>query len=423
MNEEFYNRGLELARQKDYAGAIEEFSRALQQNSYFVEAYLKRGLAYFDSGATLLAVDDYTEALKIDSQCVEASYGRALARLVLKNLPGALDDVDRAIRIDYRHAGAYNLRGTIRRKQGFINDAIASFKLAAELYLDRKDAENCRQCMERIKELQPKPKSPVPQASSSSPTTPLISEKEYLMQLLEKAENGATGQAMEDLNWVLQADPQDGIAYCCRGVVRCKQGLYRDAVSDFNLALGLNFQDAVVYRNRGKARLQLGDNHGAIADFNQAIAMKPEDTLVYVARGNAHRAMSNFYGAIQDYSQVLQTNPDDAPAYYNRALAYMQLKDMQRAVDDFQRAASIYCEREDWENYQVVLNKLKKINTSTFDSRKATYSLLRQRLLIMVGGYWDMAQRLIDNEKHYHPGMSEEWYLEKVIYNLERDRQ
>lgn len=88
MSDEFYNRGLEKARQKDYAGAIEEFNQALRLTPYFPEAYLQRGLAYYDSGAILQAVSDYTEVLKLNPESVEAYYSRALARVGLKNLPG-----------------------------------------------------------------------------------------------------------------------------------------------------------------------------------------------------------------------------------------------------------------------------------------------------------------------------------------------
>jgi hypothetical protein len=42
--------------------------------------------------------------------------------------------------------------------------------------------------------------------------------------------------------------------------------------------------------------------------------------------------------------------------------------------------------------------------------------------LRLVGGYWEIAQRLIDQAKYDYPGMSEEWYLQKVIGDWERDR-
>jgi tetratricopeptide (TPR) repeat protein len=421
MNNEFYNKGLERAKQKDYAGAIEEFTRALQLAPYFAEAYYHRGLAYYDLGEILNAVSDFTEALKLNPQSVESYYCRALARVALKNLPGALADLEQVIRLNPHYAAAYHLRGTVYRKQGSILLAIANFKKAAELYLEQKDADSCRQCLEKIKQIQPKEK-PAAIVQPSVTIAPLKSEKEYFAQLLEKAENGDTREAMEDLSWALRVDPQDAQAYCCRGVVRCKQGKYREAISDFNQALQLNFDDAIVYRNRGKARSHLGDHQGAIADFNLALQMQPQDAMLYIARGNAHRMMGNHLGAINDYTQALQINPDDATAYYNRGIAYTCLEEMERAVEDYQRAASLFCEQEDWENYQQVLDNLNKIHSPNSNSGKYRYKLLRQRLLRLVGGYWEIAQRLIEQAQYEYPGMSEEWYLQKVISDWERDR-
>ncbi|MEA5567199.1 tetratricopeptide repeat protein [Anabaena sp. UHCC 0399] len=419
MNNDFYNQGLEKAKQKDYAGAIEDFSRAIQLTPYYVEAYLKRGLAYYDSGAILQAVSDYTEALKINAESVEAYRCRALARLALKNLPGALEDVDKVIRLNINYAAAHDLRGIVRRKQGYIQDAIASFKKAADLYLLQKDTENCRLCLERIKQLQPAQKSVTQPLITKS--APIPSVNDYFTQLLAKAEKGDTRQAIADLNWILQADSQDAQAYCCRGVVRCKMGNYREAIADFNQALQLNFQDAIVYRNRGKARSLLRDHQGAIADFNQAIQLQPQDALAYVARGNTYRAMGNYLGAIADYAHALQINPNDAQAYYNRGITYTFLEEMQNAIEDYQKAISIFCEQEDWENHQQVLDSLKQIQKSIPEAKQQKFNILRQRLLRLVGGYWELAQRLIEQKKDYYPGMTEEWYMQKVIDDLERD--
>ncbi|BAZ67692.1 TPR repeat protein [Fischerella sp. NIES-4106] len=421
MNDDYYNQGLAKAKQKDYAGAIAEFTRAIEVDPYFANALYQRGLAYYDSGEILLAVSDYTAALKLNPESVEAYYYRALARLALKNLPGAIADADQAIRFDRSYAKAYHLRGVVYRKLGRIQDAIANFKLAADLYLQQKDKENCRLCLEKIKQLQPKP-TPAVVHQSTTAITRIISPQEYFTQLLEKAEKGDTSQALEDLNWALQVDPQDAQAYCCRGVVLYKQGSYREAIADFNQALQLNFEDAIVYRNRGRARSQLGDHQGAIADFNQALQLEPEDALLYIARGNVYRAMGNYLGAVTDYTKALQINPDDAQAYYNRGLAYAHMEEMQRAIADYQQAASIFCEKEDWKNYEQVLENLKKIHFPSVELKQGKYNLLRQRLLRLVGGYWEIAQRLIDQTKRYYPGMSEEWYIEKVIDDLERDR-
>ncbi|MBK1988266.1 tetratricopeptide repeat protein [Sphaerospermopsis aphanizomenoides BCCUSP55] len=420
MTSDFYNYGLEKAKQKDYAGAIEDFNQAIQLDPFFSAAYMERGLAYYNSGTTLQAVFDYTEAIKLDGKNAKAYYLRALAKLTLKNIPGALEDVDKAIHLQLNDAAAYDLRGIVQRKQGNIQDAIANFKKAAALYLEQKDKENARLCLDKITQLQPAVE-PLANQSITKPV-PIISTQDYFTQLLEKAEQGDTKAALADLNWILKADTKDAQAYCCRGVVYCKMGNYRDAISDFNQALALNFQDAIVYRNRGKARSQLGDHQGGLADINQAMKMQPEDSLAYIARGNVYHSMGNYLAAIQDYSQAIQINPEHPLAYYNRALSYTCLEEISNAVIDYQKAASIYCEREDWENYQQVLNSLQKIQSSVPEINKASYNLLRQRLLRMVGGHWEIAQRLIEQKKDFFPGMLDEWYLQQVINDLERDR-
>ena len=45
---------------------------------------------------------------------------------------------------------------------------------------------------------------------------------------------------------------------------------------------------------------------------------------------------------------------------------------------------------------------------------------LHHELMILLHGQSDTAQRLIDLEKIKHPGQSESWYLDKVIYDLKR---
>jgi len=424
MEQEFFDQGLDKAKQKDYTSAIEKFTQALQVNPEFVEAYYQRGLAYYDLGAIPQAVFDYDQVLQRDFDNVEAYYSRGLARLALKNLPGALKDVNKVIEINPYKASAYNLRGVIQRKLGNIQDAIADFKMAVDFYLQHKDAENAKLCLEKVKQLQPRKKEIVLEKSASQTVSnvPLISEKDYFTSLLEKAERGDTREAMEDLNWVLRADSQDGKAYCCRGVVYCKQGKFQEAIADFNTALNLGFNDAVVYRNRGKVRLQLGDNQGAITDFNQALKIQPEDYLIYIARGNAYQAIGHYLGAIEDYNQALEINSTSATAFYHRGLCNIRMEEIPQAISDLQNAASIYCEKEDWDNYQLVSESLKKINAPAPQlNQQNNYERLRYRLLRLVGGQWEIAERLIEQARFYYPGMSEEWYIETVIHDIEKD--
>jgi len=46
---------------------------------------------------------------------------------------------------------------------------------------------------------------------------------------------------------------------------------------------------------------------------------------------------------------------------------------------------------------------------------------LQHELMVLLHGKSDTAQRLINLEKNKHPGQSESWYLDKVIYDLRRE--
>lgn len=48
------------------------------------------------------------------------------------------------------------------------------------------------------------------------------------------------------------------------------------------------------------------------------------------------------------------------------------------------------------------------------------YEKLRQKLFRLVGGQWEIAESLISQCKYLFPGRSEQWYLEKVIGDIEK---
>lgn len=52
---------------------------------------------------------------------------------------------------------------------------------------------------------------------------------------------------------------------------------------------------------------------------------------------------------------------------------------------------------------------------------------LKQKYIAMHGGAGDEAARALERQlsllKNKRPGQSDEWYLKKIIYDLERDRR
>ena len=421
MEQEIYNKAVAKSTAGDYQAAIQQFSQAIEINPNFDKAYYRRGLAKFDIGNREEAIADFTQAIEINPSYIDAYLGRGIARLVVGDILGTIADANQIISINNNYADAYKLLGNAYRQQHNQTAAIANFKRGAELYLEQKDAVNCRKCLNNIKHLQ----SVLTPRVKIENNPPIADSKIFLNGILKRFEKGEHHGAIADLNWALQVDPEDSQAYCCRGIIRYKQGDNLGAISDFNKALKFNNQDVLAYRNRGMIRSKMGDFKGAIADFDAALKIEPNNSLIYVTMGNTYQDMGAYQDAITNYEQALKINPNEAKAFYHRGIVYSRLEEMKKAIDDYQNAVKLFGDAEDWKNYKKALDNLNKIQ-GTVPSKNQNinedtkYKQLQQQLLRIVGGHWEMAEQLIGKVREKYPGKNRIWYLEKVISDWQK---
>ncbi|WP_193199446.1 tetratricopeptide repeat-containing serine protease family protein [Nostoc sp. MG11] len=204
--------------------------------------------------------------------------------------------------------------------------------------------------------------------------------------------------AIDDYNQALKINPKDADPYNNRGLARSTLGDKKGAVDDYTLALKINPKFVFAYNNRGIAHNSLDDSNRAIADFNQALKINPNYAEAYAGRGisyyqlgDKNRAIANFTealrinsnlappyagrgiarfdlgdkkGAITDFNQALRINPNFAPAYTGRGIARFQLGDKQGAITDLQKAANLFLEQGKTDDYQQLLELIKKLKKS-----------------------------------------------------------
>jgi tetratricopeptide (TPR) repeat protein len=333
-------------------------------------------------------------------------------------------------------AAAHSLCGTAHRRLDQTSQAIACWKQAAQLYLAQKDAANARRCIAWIEAIAGPPpvQTPAPEPPALSP---LQSPQAFLEQAIEKSRQGDVRGAIADFDWLLQINSPDPQVYRHRGVARSKIGDYQGAISDLNQALKLSPQSAPTYYSRGVIRCQQKDYRGAIADFDRALELQPGYAPAYVGRGVAHQGLEDYRAALQDYAQALQLDAQDAEAYFSRAITHASYGAHQAAIEDYQRAAALWFEQEEWKRYQQALDRVEQLRQQQ-TSLKASPSAarpgmvyvsaadylneLRQHLLNLVGGHWEIAERMLEQVAERYPGMPEDWYILRVIEELERDR-
>ncbi len=425
FQEDFYQQGLAKAKAGDRYGAVQAFSCAIAANAQLAEAYYQRGLVLFDLSDRQGAIADYDQALSLKPDAIDVYIARSITRIAINDIVAAQSDIAQALVINPKSAITHQLLGLTYKQQNQIEKAIATYKKAASLFLELKDEDNCRRCIESYKPLE----------AMLPPST-----ADIFANVQQKIDKSEYINALIDLNWMLQIEPKNVKAFCLRGLTLGKLGDPEAAIKDLNQATFLEPQNIEVRISRGRIRLEIGDAQGAIADFNELLREYPSMAEIYSYRAKAHLKLKDYRTAIEDFSRSLSLNNKSPQLYCDRAEARYEFGDLKGAIDDYQLAANIWFNQSNMDRYRYALDRVNlwqsELEKQTKEGKRqlanaaATVDLmqmpsleLQQRLLGLVGGNMAIAQRLIDIAKQDHPNMPEVWYWQKVIFDLESDQR
>jgi tetratricopeptide (TPR) repeat protein len=328
--------------------SIAAFTKVIQLNSQYSDAYFMRAQVYAQIGEFQNALADYNQAIILNPSSVASYNNRGILKKEKLNDPqGALADYNQAIAIDPNLVEAYLNRGILKYQK--LNDpqgALADYNQAIAINPNLALAYNNRGSL-KYKKL-----------------------------------NDPQG-ALADYTRAIALNPNDFKTYANRGVL--KEETLNDpqgALADYNQAITLNSNNATVYYNRGNLKYKkLNDPQGALADYNQAIsleersanAINPKNATVYYNRGHLkNEKLNDPQGALADYNKAITLNPSYADAYLNRGnLKFQKLNDPQGALADYNQAITLNPSYTD-----AYLNRglLKKIQLNDLQGALADYN-------------------------------------------------
>ncbi len=124
---EYYNNGRDKVSAKDFAGAIADFTEAINLDSGFIQAYENRGVAKFHLLDFRGAVDDYNKALKINPNDYNTHGRRGWAEFNLKEYKEAIADFTKASEGTVNDTHYRNIRGQAKYNLQDYKGAIADF--------------------------------------------------------------------------------------------------------------------------------------------------------------------------------------------------------------------------------------------------------------------------------------------------------
>ncbi|MBS1779524.1 MAG: tetratricopeptide repeat protein [Bacteroidetes bacterium] len=110
-----------------------------------------------------------------------------------------------------------------------------------------------------------------------------------------------------------------------RALLFQQTGQYLRALNDINKVLEQEPDNARAYYVKGSCEDQDGDYQQAIGSFNKAIEYGDGDPIFYLGRGIAEVKSGNAQDAITDMGHVIDHNPKSGQAWYWRGLAKEQI--------------------------------------------------------------------------------------------------
>jgi tetratricopeptide (TPR) repeat protein len=130
---QFYNDGQKDYKFLRYKEAIENYTKAIELDTNYINAYIQRGFCKGMIKDFKGAIDDYSKALVIDPHHKWAYISRGSAKNKTEDYQGAIEDFNKVLELDPSDQEAYNNRGFSKKGLNDMNGACEDWNKSKKL--------------------------------------------------------------------------------------------------------------------------------------------------------------------------------------------------------------------------------------------------------------------------------------------------
>ena len=306
-----FSQGIELGLSGKYGEAIDELSKAVEEDPDHVVAHTSLGVAFHRVGEDDRALSCYEDALKIDPNYAEAHYCRANILYSHGNVREAIAEYTIAIGLEPELIEAYQKSSPQDRLTDYSRSPAEVHRIARPAH----------RILDLNKSLEINPR----QAN-------LFKERAAQYYRLWNYE-----QAIADYSSSLAIQPDDDSALHLRGVAYEQLRQFDRALEDYQRAIAINPQLSDVYINRGVTFGKTGNLRQSIASLTEGIRLAPQNPDGYFNRGTSYFQLGDLESAIADFSMVIRLSPNDEAAYYWRGISNGEAGRQPEAIADYKQ--------------------------------------------------------------------------------------
>jgi serine/threonine protein kinase len=234
---DYYRKGQELDG-GDSNKSIEFYTKAIEINKNYTEAYIGRGIAERDSGNNGNAIKDFEKAIQLNPKSSISYVYRGLTWQDLDESTKAKSDFSKVFTIKPNDATDYHARGLASTNSGDNKEAIEAYDKAISLNPEFRRA--------------------------------------YINRGISKQSLGLNRDAINDFTKTISLNDRSNSAFFNRGKSKFTLEDLGGAIEDYDKTIEIKNDSYLAYYHRGIAYEKLKDNQKAINDYTESARIAKE---------------------------------------------------------------------------------------------------------------------------------------------------